>query len=104
LGETFERDTAVLRLRVRLAPGARSEQAGGIFRDADGRAWLKASVRAVPENGKANRALVELLSRLTGISRTRFTIVSGESARLKTIHVSSAGDSDEAALALIERG
>jgi uncharacterized protein len=104
LGETFERDGALLRLRVRLVPGARSEQCGGVFRDADGLAWLKASVRAVPEKGKANQALIGLLARLVAIPRTRFSIAAGGSSRCKTIHVSPADDADEAAVVLLERG
>jgi hypothetical protein len=104
LGQTFERNGVLLRLRVRLTPGARSEQVGGIFLDADGLAWLKASVRAVPEKGKANQALVEMLSRNTGIARSRFLIASGEAARFKTVHISPADGADEAALALLERG
>jgi hypothetical protein len=104
LGETFERDGTLLRLRIRLTPGARSELFGGIFRDADDLAWLKASVRAVPEKGKANQALVEMLSRNTGIARSRFLIASGEAARFKTIHISPADGADEAALVLLEQG
>jgi uncharacterized protein YggU (UPF0235/DUF167 family) len=104
LGETCERIGSDLRLRIRLSPGARNESAGGIFRDAQGTAWLRASVRAVPEKGKANEALIELLSRLVAIPRTRFSIAAGGSARCKTIHVSPADEADEAAVVLLERG
>ncbi|OGH56674.1 MAG: hypothetical protein A3G34_05125 [Candidatus Lindowbacteria bacterium RIFCSPLOWO2_12_FULL_62_27] len=48
---------------------------------------LKARVRAVPEGGRANEALVELLSDYCGLPKSAFTIVRGHTARLKRIRV-----------------
>lgn len=86
------------RLRVRLAPNARTEGFNGRHADAEGTVWLKASVRAVPEGGKANDALVALLARTTGISKGRFELVSGHSGRAKVLLVRDAGEAEIAAL------
>jgi hypothetical protein len=42
---------------------------------------------AQPEKGKANRELVDLLSRELGVSRSLVRLVSGESARHKVVSV-----------------
>jgi uncharacterized protein len=70
------------RLRLRVSPGApRSEVVGR-----HGDAW-KVRVVAAPESGKANRAVIELLSGIFEIPRDRFTIVAGRASRDKTVAV-----------------
>lgn len=51
---------------------------------------LKARVRAAPEDGKANEALIALLAKELGIAKSSLAIVVGQKARLKTIE--AAGD------------
>jgi len=65
-------------LPVRAQPGARKaavlgEQAGA----------LKVSVTAPPEDGRANKALVEVLHKLLGVRRSQVEIVSGQTSRNK---------------------
>lgn len=74
-----------IRLRIRLSPGARKEALGGVWVDEHDRMHLKASVRAVPEKGLANKALIALLARETGVAKSRITLESGSTARLKTL-------------------
>ncbi|WP_075997488.1 DUF167 domain-containing protein [Salaquimonas pukyongi] len=74
-----------IRLRVRLAPGARTEMLGGVWKDENGRCHLKASVRAVPEKGQANKALIALLAGKTGVAKSRIALESGSAGRLKTL-------------------
>ena len=90
------------RLRIRLTPNARTETVGGIFKDADGKVWLKASVRAVPEDGKANDALIRLLAKKTGIAKSRWQLVQGHTSRMKILEAGDA--SPEAVLALKSLG
>ncbi len=77
----------MVRLRIRLTPNARSETLGGRHEDVDGKTWLKASVRAVPENGNANKALVRLLATQLGIARTSIEITGGQTGRNKTLRL-----------------
>lgn len=50
-------------------------------------ARLKAHVTAAPEKGKANKALIELLSSYFKVSMKDIRIVRGEHASLKTISI-----------------
>jgi len=65
-----------------VSPGApRSEIVGR-----HGEAW-KVRVDAVPESGKANRAVVDLLAATFEIPRAHITIVGGRASRDKTVLV-----------------
>ena len=55
-----------LRLDVRLTPRAARDFLEGETRLADGRRVLSARVRAVPEKGAANEALLSLIARASG--------------------------------------
>ncbi|MBU6235083.1 MAG: DUF167 domain-containing protein [Alphaproteobacteria bacterium] len=81
-------------LRIRLTPKAAKNGIGGTFTDEKGNVWLKASVTAVPEKGRANEALIELLSKTFKIRKTAITLASGETDRHKIFKIS---DIDEAA-------
>jgi uncharacterized protein (TIGR00251 family) len=65
-------------LPVRAQPGARKagivgEQAGA----------LKVAVTAPPEDGRANKALLELLREALGLKRSQIELVSGQTSRDK---------------------
>ncbi|MDB5533160.1 MAG: hypothetical protein JWO28_1475 [Hyphomicrobiales bacterium] len=46
---------------------------------------LKARVRAVPESGKANDALVQLIAGTLQVAKSAVTVKSGAAGRTKTI-------------------
>jgi uncharacterized protein (TIGR00251 family) len=50
-------------------------------------AEYKVSVRAVPEKGKANQAVIELLADHFGVTKSAVTILRGKSAKKKLIRV-----------------
>lgn len=83
-----------LQLCVRLTPKASRDDLDGSEQAADGRVYLKARVRSVPEKGKANKALIVLLAKRIGIAKGRFRLISGETSRLKTLMI----DGDDPAL------
>tara|TARA_R110000772_G_scaffold15345_6_gene44705 strand:+ start:684 stop:998 length:315 start_codon:yes stop_codon:yes gene_type:complete len=78
------RDDGLL-LDIRLTPNAAHNQIEGIFVDGDGRSRLKVKVTAIPENGKANDALVKLMSKSTKRGKGTFEIISGKLDRNKTL-------------------
>lgn len=51
---------------------------------------VQARVRAVPEDGRANTALVELVADEIGVPKSTVTVTAGKTARLKTLLI--AGD------------
>jgi len=84
-----------LRLKVRLTPKASAAGILGIAAEADGSVALKIAVKAPPEAGKANDALVGLIAELLGLRRRDVTLALGAANRRKLVHVAG----DPAALA-----
>lgn len=48
---------------------------------------LKVRLRAVPDRGQANEALVEFLSELLGLPKSRIRILAGHTSRLKRVEI-----------------
>ncbi|MGX5801498.1 DUF167 family protein [Bradyrhizobium sp. Arg314] len=82
-------------LYVRLTPKAALDRIDGVGTTADGRSYLKARVRAVPENGAANAALERMLAKALGVPGSAVSVVAGGTSRLKTLRI--AGDGAELA-------
>ncbi|QKW97907.1 hypothetical protein GSF67_12925 [Agrobacterium sp. CGMCC 11546] len=76
-----------VRLSVRLTPNGGRDAIDGVEQDADGNAHLKARVSAVPEGGKANKALIVLLAKKLGLPKSSITFISGETARKKILRI-----------------
>jgi uncharacterized protein len=74
-------------LSVRLTPKSSRDEIGTIETLADGRTVLKIRVRAVPQDGEANEALVRLLAKALHISNSAVRLEAGASSRLKTLHL-----------------
>ncbi len=82
-----------VRLAVRLTPKASRNRIDGIAAEADGTPVLKVAVTAVPENGKANQALIALLAKSWKLAKSSFTITGGATDRRKTLFIE--GDAEE---------
>lgn len=76
-------------MAVRVAPKAARNAVGG--RSADGSA-IKVSVTAAPEDGKANAAVIKLLSKAWKLPKSDVSVTKGTASRDKVLHV--AGDTD----------
>jgi uncharacterized protein YggU (UPF0235/DUF167 family) len=72
---------------VRLTPKSGRDSIDGPVRLADGSEVLSARVRAAPSEGAANAALLMLLAKTLGVPKSAVTLIAGESARLKRIHI-----------------
>jgi uncharacterized protein (TIGR00251 family) len=77
---------------VRLTPGAKTEAWHGLMEVEDGKQALKISVRAVPEDGKANEALLAFLADAWGVPRNSLSLLSGATSRRKTVLVTGKTD------------
>ena len=86
----WRREAGGLRLFVRLTPKAAIDRIDGVATLADGNEVLAIRVRAVPEDGKANAALLRLLAAELDLPRSAMRVVRGETARLKELAI--AGD------------
>ncbi|PRD40987.1 hypothetical protein C5748_24200 [Phyllobacterium phragmitis] len=76
---------------VRLTPKSARDAVEGVGEAADGRRHILARVRAVPEDGKANKALEKLLAKALGVAGGSVAVTSGATSRLKQVRVT--GDS-----------
>lgn len=76
-----------VRLSVRLTPGGGRDAFDGMELAADGTSWLKARVSAPPEDGKANKALTQLLAKTLKVPKSAIVFISGETARKKILRI-----------------
>jgi hypothetical protein len=77
----------VTRLRLRVSPRAKRNAILGLRGDT-----LKVSVTAVPERGKANDAVVELLAEALDVSPSSIELVAGASSKDKVVEVDLAAE------------
>jgi uncharacterized protein (TIGR00251 family) len=73
-------------LRVKVTPKAKSER---IKKEtgADGAVLYKVYVTTAPEDGKANVAVIKLISKALGVAKSNLTITHGHTSREKTIKI-----------------
>jgi hypothetical protein len=69
-------------LTIKVQPRARRNAIGGELAGA-----LKIAVTAPPVDGRANDACVTLLASALKVPRSGVTVISGQSGRVKVIHV-----------------
>lgn len=98
----YRRDASGLLLHLRVTPNAGADRIEGTEQRDDGTAVLRIRVGAVPDKGKANAAVIALLAKALGMPKSSITLVNGETARLKTVHLD--GDPYELATALAKLG
>ena len=81
-----------LTIALRVTPRSARERIEGIEIRADGEPRLRVRVRAVPDQGKANKAVIALLAKAWAVPQSAFSIVSGETARDKILFIEGAGE------------
>ena len=75
---------------VRLTPRADRDAVDGVGALSDGRPVARVRVRALPDRGAANAALLTLMAKAFGRRKSAVTLVAGATLRLKQVRV--AGD------------
>lgn len=98
-------DAEGLRLAVRVTPRGGREAVAGLVVDAEGRPALAVRLAAAPVDGAANAALIRFLAATFALRKAEVAILSGTSARQKTVRLSGDGPALAARLdALIAAG
>ena len=87
----LRRSSAGVTLKVRLTPKSARDEIVGI-EDFGGEAMLKARVRAIPEDGRANEALEKLVARWLKVPPSSVKVTQGGKSRAKQVMVE--GDTD----------
>ena len=93
-----------LTLHVRLTPKSSRDALEGVETLADGQTVLKARVRAVPEDGKANDALIALVAKSLKTPSSRVRITSGATSRHKILALEGDGAELSAKLEALAAG
>ena len=91
----WTRSPAGARVHARLTPRSSRDAIERVETLSDGRRVFKARVRAVPEKGAANEALIRLFAKALSVAPSDVRLASGGTSRLKTLDV----DGDPARLA-----
>lgn len=86
---------------LRVTPNAGRDAIDGVESRDDGSAVLRIRVNAVPDKGKANAAVIALLAKTLSVPKSSVTLVSGETARQKTLRIANATEALLARLAAL---
>ncbi len=81
-------------LPIRLQPGAAVDRIEVWEADPEGRRVLKVRVRARPIDGEANDALIRLLAKSLGVSKSSVTVARGGQSRSKMVVVDGLDDEE----------
>lgn len=74
-------------LAIRVTPRSAKPGIGGWRAGVDGREELEIRVAEAPADGAANGAIVKLLAKALGVSRSELSIISGAASRHKRIAI-----------------
>lgn len=80
---------------------AAKENAIGDFVTIDDKSYLKLSIKAVPEKGKANEEIIKFLASTLGLKQKDLEIVSGHTNSLKVISIDNIGKEEMMAKLLV---
>lgn len=70
-------------LSIRVTPRAKKGEISEVLQDGT----IKIRLTAPPVNGKANKALIQFLSDILGVPKSRLKIISGSKGRNKMVRV-----------------
>lgn len=70
-----------LTLAIKVQPNATRTEFSGWLDDGT----LKVRIQSPPQDGKANKALLQFLAKETGVSKNQISILRGETSRQKVI-------------------
>lgn len=82
---------------MRLTPSGGADRIDGSAMDTNGKRYLKARVRAPPEDGKANSALEALIANALGIAKSKVRVARRQTARMKLLEIADVGEGEVAA-------
>jgi len=80
-----------LAVTIRLTPKGGRDAVEDVETLADGRSVLKARVRAAPNAGEANAALIRLLAKAFDVAPSRVTLAAGTTGRIKRLTIEGDG-------------
>jgi uncharacterized protein YggU (UPF0235/DUF167 family) len=83
-----------MQIAVRVTPRGGRDGVDGWMRDDAGRLVLKVRVAAAAAEGQANAAVIALLAKALGRPKSAFSLVGGQTARVKRVAVEGLTEAD----------
>jgi uncharacterized protein (TIGR00251 family) len=74
------------KLFIRLTPRSSKDKMGEIIMDRE-QSYIKIYVRALPEDNKANQALISFLSKTLKVPKSNIDIITGHTSRFKVLEI-----------------
>lgn len=75
------------RVRVRVTPRGGADRIDAVELDENGHPLVRLRVRAAPADGQANAAVGVTLAKALGLSKSKVTLVSGATSRIKILEI-----------------
>jgi uncharacterized protein (TIGR00251 family) len=75
------------KLYLKVTANASKNELCGVIEGANGQQFLKVKIAAVPDSGKANKALIKFLAKEWDVSLSDIEIISGKTTSIKKIMV-----------------
>lgn len=76
-----------MKLQIKVIPSSSKDCIAGWLEDT-----LKVKVKAPPEKGKANKAVIKTLEKILGLAKGSINITSGTTSTLKIIEINGVDD------------
>ncbi len=84
---SFQKTADGYLIPLKVTPKASRNKVGDFFEDAKGQQALRIYVTSPPDKGKANKEVIELLSKYFKVPKSTLEIISGETSRNKIVKV-----------------
>jgi uncharacterized protein (TIGR00251 family) len=76
-----------VKLRIKVKPNSKTDE---VIREADG--TIKVKIKAQPMEGKANKYLIEYLSKILNLPKSKIVLSKGETNAFKTFDIDAGED------------
>ena len=87
MANPWRRVAGGLEIALRVTPKSRMDQVTGLHGASDAALSLALKVRALPDKGAANEAVIDLLAGALGVPKSCISLLSGSTKRNKTVLV-----------------
>lgn len=89
----YQKENNNIIIHLRVIPNSSKNEICGIINDANRQQFIKVKVTAIPDEGKANKALLKFLRNEWNIKSSDIELISGKTARIKKILITNYAES-----------
>ncbi len=86
LAYCYQKNNLVM-VAIKLSPKSAKDQLMGVCFDQYDNAYLDVKIRAIPEKGQANVALIAFMAKQLRIPKSNISLAAGSTSRYKTLQI-----------------